>query len=86
MRTTVTLDPDLAARLRRLAAERRVPFKTALNATLRAGLEPGRAEGRPYREVTRDLGVQAGVDVVKALRLASELEDQESIRKLDLRK
>ena len=42
MRTTVTLDPDVAARLRRLARERGASFKATINETLRAGLEAGR--------------------------------------------
>ena len=36
VRTTITLDPDLAARLRRLAAERGTSFKSTVNTTLRA--------------------------------------------------
>lgn len=84
MRTTVTLEPDIAARVRKLAAERGVSFKAALNAALRAGLEAGRSTGRPYREATSDLGVRPGVDLTKALRLASELEDAATMGKLEL--
>jgi hypothetical protein len=86
MRTTVTLDPDLAARLQRLAVERGTTFKATINAAIRAGLDAGDATARPYREVTRNLGVQPGVDLTKALRLAAELEDEETLRKLELRK
>jgi hypothetical protein len=82
----VTLDPDVAARLRRLAAERGASFKATLNATLRAGLEAGRRANRRYEERTADLGVLPGVDLNKALGLASELEDEATIRKLELRK
>lgn len=86
MRTTVTLDPDLAIRMRELARERRISFKAAINATLRAGLEARTSRGRPYREEPRDLGIRPGVDLTKALRLAAALEDEETIRQLDLRK
>lgn len=86
MRTTVTLDPDIAARLQRLAVERGTSFKATINATLRAGLEARGGGGRPYREVTQSLGVQPGIDLTKALRLATELEDDETLRKLELRK
>ena len=41
---------------------------------------------KPYREVTRSLGVQPGVDLTKALRLAAGLEDEETVRKIELRK
>ena len=86
MRTTVTLEPDLAARLKELARERRVSFKEAINATLRAGLEPGGDQHAPYREQTHQLGLRRGIDLTKALRLAAELDDDETIRKLELRK
>jgi pheromone shutdown protein TraB len=86
MRTTVTLDPDIAARLKKLAAERGTSFKATINATLRAGLDAGDMVTKPYREVTRSLGVRPGTDLSKALRLASELEDEETVRELELRK
>ncbi|HEX9436466.1 MAG TPA: CopG family transcriptional regulator [Candidatus Limnocylindria bacterium] len=85
MRTTVTLDPDVAAKLRRLARERGVSFKEAINGTLRAGLG-ARAVARPYRTPARALGLRPGIDLNKALSIAAAMEDEEIIRKLDLRK
>jgi len=38
MRTTLTLDKDVAARLEQTAKKRRLPFKTVVNDALRAGL------------------------------------------------
>jgi pheromone shutdown protein TraB len=86
VRTTITLEPDIAARLHRLASERGTSFKTTVNSTLRAGLDAGNAAAKPYREMTRSLGVQPGVDLTKALRIAAELEDEETVRKIELRK
>ena len=86
MRTTVTLDSDLAAKLRALAHERGVSFKEALNSTLRRGLAQGAESKRPYRLSSKPLGLRAGIDLEHALRLAGELEDAETIRKLELRK
>jgi len=86
MRTTVTLDPDLAVRLRQLAHERGISFKAAINATLRSGIEAGSGSAAPYRERTRHLGVQPGVDLTKALQLAATLEDDETMREFELRK
>jgi len=86
MRTTLTLEPDLAARLRSLATERGVSFKEIVNATLRRGLTDPAAEPEPYRVPTYPMGVRAGVDLDKALQLAGELEDAELVRKLELRK
>jgi Ribbon-helix-helix protein, copG family len=86
MRTTVTLDSDLAVKLRALARERGVSFKEALNTALRRGLTTaGGSQGR-YRLESRRLGLRRGVDLEHALRLAGELEDAETIRKLELRK
>lgn len=38
MRTTLTLDGDVVARLAHIAKRRRVPFNTVVNDALRAGL------------------------------------------------
>jgi hypothetical protein len=85
MRTTVTLDSDLAAKLRAVARERGVSFKEALNSALRRGLTGGGGSKR-YRLASRRLNRRPGVDLEHALRLAGELEDAETIRKLELRK
>lgn len=86
MRTTVTLDPDLDAKVRSLARERGVSFKEALNTALRRGLAESVEASRPYRLRTRPLGLRPGVDLTKALATAAELEDAETIRELELRK
>ncbi len=86
MRTTVTLDPDLAARLKALARERDISFKSAINSAIRAGLGAEGAPRRPYREVTRDMRRRPGVDLTKALQLATMLEDEEIVRELELRR
>ena len=86
MRTTVTLDADLAAKLRALARERGVSFNEALNSALRRGLAGGGGGPRPYRLPTRRMGLREGIDLDKALRHAAELEDVETIRKFEFRK
>jgi len=86
MRTTVTLDPDVAAKLKTLARERSLSFKEALNMSVRLGLEDPGATPRRYRLPPRQLGLRRGIDLNKALRLAGELEDAELARKLELRK
>jgi ribbon-helix-helix CopG family protein len=86
MRTTVRIDPDLAARLRKIARERGISFKGALNAALRAGLGQRVSAPRSYRVPARRLGLRPGIDLDKGLRLAAMLEDEEIARKLELRK
>jgi len=79
MRTTVTLDPDVEALLRRAIRERGEPFKQVLNAAIRDGLRGvARTPAKPFRQRTFDMGKPL-VDLTKSLSLASELEDTESI-------
>jgi hypothetical protein len=83
VRTTVTLDDDLMAALKRRAHERDIPFKRALNDALRAGLAERVPAPKRYRMSPRRLGVRPGVDLGKALQLAADLEDTEITRKLE---
>jgi hypothetical protein len=62
VRTTVTLDDDLAEMLRRRAHEREVPFDQLLNEAIRIGLAGDAPRAKPYRMRPRSLGVRAGVD------------------------
>jgi hypothetical protein len=88
MRTTLTLDEDVAAELKRLARKTGRPLKELVNDALRVGLHSRRAPaGRPYRLEPVSLGgVRAGVDLDRALRLADALDDEALARKLELRK
>jgi hypothetical protein len=86
MRTTVTLDPDVEAKLKAAMRERGVSFKAALNDAVRSGLDHGSRGLKRYRMPTAPMGLQPGVNIDKALRLAGELEDEEIIRKLELGK
>lgn len=89
MRTTLTIDDDLAKALKRRAQETGRSFKALVNEALRIGLEETATEPvrRPYRLESVALGqVTAGLDMDKALLLAGILEDEELARKLELRK
>jgi hypothetical protein len=86
VRTTVTLDEDVAAKLQQVSRERGVSFKAALNSALRSGLGAESPTARPYHMPTRNMGVKKGINLDKALSLAGEMEDAEIIRKLELRK
>jgi hypothetical protein len=48
-------------------------------------LTSGGGSPQPYRLASRRLGLRPGVDLEHALRLAGELEDAETVRKLELR-
>ena len=86
MRTTVTLDADVAAKLRAVARQRGISFKQALNQAVRAGLGPARGSARRFTLLTRPMSLRPGVNLDKALLLATALEDEELLRKLELRK
>ena len=86
MRTTVTLDPDVAAKLKADAHKRGVSFKEALNGNLRRGLDSAQAKSVPFKVRPRKMGVKPGVNLDKALSLAGRLEDEEVLRKISLRK
>lgn len=82
----MTLDQDVASKLRQVARERGLSFKAALNEALRTGLSEGSRSARRYRMPVHNMGVRQGVDLDRSLRLADELEDAEILRKLELRK
>ena len=77
MRTTIQLDPDVATHVKGLMRERGLSFEEAVNAAIRAGLQP---PGKPFRTQTYDMG-EPLVDLTKALRLAGGLEDAQIVRR-----
>jgi hypothetical protein len=62
MRTTVTLDDDVAAKLHTEVRRSGRPFKEVVNQTLRAGLRYYQQAKSlpPYRVKARDLGLRPG--------------------------
>ena len=83
VRTTLTLDPDVAAKLRELSHERGISFKEAVNSTLRQGLKPQTGR-RPYQVPTWPLGYRFGGTLPS--RLLAALDDEEFARKRALGK
>lgn len=86
MRTTVTLDPDVAECLKSEARKRNLPFKVVLNDAVRTALGSGRGPARPYKLPSRPMHLRPGIDLTKAHQMAADMEDEEIIRKLELRK
>lgn len=84
MRTTITLDADVAGAIRRLMGERGLTFKEAVNTAIRVGLI-GSEGAEPFAFPTHTLG-PARVDLDKAAVLAAGFEDEELLRKRALRK
>jgi hypothetical protein len=80
VRTTVTLDDDTEALVRRRMADRKVSFKQALNDAIREGATPETGSDR-FATATTSMGVPT-VNLDRALQLASELEDDALVRKM----
>ncbi|HET7711133.1 MAG TPA: DUF2191 domain-containing protein [Thermoanaerobaculia bacterium] len=90
MRTTLTLDDALARELREIAHRSGKPFKHVVNEAIRRGLHasrPSRPPARPYRvEPVSMGGPLPGIRLDKALRLSDALEDDETVREIEMRK
>ena len=73
MRTTINLDPDVAAAAERLRREQHLGLSEAVNELARAGLR-ARHEHKPFRQRSQDIGVRVDVsNVAEALEI---LEDE----------
>lgn len=82
MRTTITLDSDVEVLVKKLMASRGLTFKQAVNTLLRTALLPTEARV-DYQFPSYDLG-RPLIPLEHALRVASELEDEEIVRKLNV--
>ena len=84
MLTTLTLEPDVAEQLERVARKHGKSFKAAVNEALRIGLgmagksiEPPRFRIRAFVD-----GLQPGIDPDKMNQLLDQLEAEDVARKL----
>jgi len=84
MRTTVTLDSDVEALVRKVMAERHLSFKEVLNSAVRASLG-GVARPKRFVQATFSMGGEQNFRWDKALLAADALEDEERLRKLAVR-
>jgi len=84
MRTTITLEPDVEALVKKAMREAGSSFKDVVNEALRTALTTARGGG-PYRTPTFGMGAPR-VPLERTLRLAAELVDDEIVRKIELRK
>jgi hypothetical protein len=76
VRTTLTIDDDLAGLLKRQARELGLPFKDVLNRALRAGLgEAAKPRRRTApKTIPHAFGFKPGIDLDKLNQLVDELE------------
>ena len=88
MRTTLTIEDSILQRLKEEAQNSGIPLKKAVNLALEIGLRNlHRKESQEKIPMkTYPMGHPRGINFDKALQIASVLEDDETIRKLEVRK
>ena len=80
MRTTLTLDDDVALLVQETAHRTRSSVKQIVNAALRAALAPPAAQRAPFREHVHHAELAPGLDLTGFNKLADELEDEAIIK------
>jgi predicted nucleic acid-binding protein len=78
MRTTLTLDPDVATKAKKGAPKLHKPFKEVINAALRVGLDEvlKPPPARPYRTKARPLGLRQGLAMITSANCLPELREK----------
>jgi hypothetical protein len=76
MRTTLTLDEDVAAKLKAESRKSGKPFKQVVNETLREGFFAQRASKKlpPFKVKARSLGLRPGLNYDCVWKLIEEAE------------
>jgi len=87
MRTTLTIEEDLAVQLEELRRRKGLSLKKVVNLLLKEGLRTQQAPPKPkrYRTKPRQLGLMPGYDSTKLNQLADELEAEATRDKLTTR-
>jgi len=83
MRTTLTIDPDVAQQIRHRMMQKNLPLKRVVNEALRAGLAAS-DKSKKVRFVVEphSCKFKAGVDMDKLNQLTDELEAEEFVKKM----
>ena len=84
MRTTLTLDDDVAERLQELAARSKASFKATVNEVIRRGLtaqERASRRSKPFRLEPFRSAFRTGVDPVRLNQLDDDLEAEHALER-----
>jgi hypothetical protein len=81
MRTTLSIDDDLAQSIENLRNRKNLSLREAINQLLRAGLEMTEKspQHRPYEGPVFDTELRPGIDPMRMNQLADELEVEEHL-------
>ena len=75
MRTTLTIEPDAARKLKRRMAHSKISLKQAVNEALRAGLAHSKVRAKPkFRVEPHPCRFRPGIDLDKLNQLVDVLE------------
>lgn len=76
MRTTLTLDDDVAVKLKAESRRTGRPFREVVNETLRCGLATRRTSAvrQPFKVIARDLGLRPGLSLDNIADLIEQVE------------
>ncbi len=79
MRTTLTLEPDVALKAKRSAAKLGKPFKRVINSALRIGLDEilKPAAAKPYRTKSHPMGLRPGLNYDNIGELLAQIEGED---------
>ena len=87
MRTTLTLDPDVAMKLKKRMAEEKLTLKETVNRALRSALrEPVKARSSRPRLETFALDFKPGIDPNRLNQVVDQLEVEDFVRKMNARR
>lgn len=80
MRTTLTLDEDVAEKTKKVAEKNRTSFKSVINQALRLGLEQIEmpAKQRRYRTKPQAMGLRKGYSLDNIQELLAQVEGEDS--------
>ena len=73
MRTTLTLDDDIATALRDRARALNRPFEQVVNEALRQGMSLAAREELPYELIPNHSGFAPGIDPLRLSQLSGDL-------------
>lgn len=84
MRTTLTLDPDVAMKLKKRMAEKNLTLKSAVNQYLRKALMEVEKGKKPRTKVeTFALEFKPGIDPNRLNQMVDQLEVEDYVRKMN---
>jgi hypothetical protein len=83
VRTTLTIEPDVALRIKRAMAQRKLPLKRVINDALRAGLAvAGKDKPVEFSVEPHPCKFKPGVDLDRLNQLVDELDAEASLKGL----